>query len=340
VDLQSIQTKLIHRVNALGQTEADVQVDWAGGPSPIETNVPPTGGTRPRADFSTAVDTLQRRAEQGGAKGNSFMAGAAASAEAYVQQLSAIAYKINQISTEQEQAIAEMQMIQAHLAQVYPTVNHQGQPITPPYLDAQRAVIASAEVDSWGNVVLAYRTITPLTASETASRRPTTGQAHRLATPLRNSHSPASSSARGAWNALVSDVEALGQEPAQLLAQLGHTVWGVALDVARWIRPSSARPQAAQRTSGQRPSGFDQSSRGGSLSWVDSMLWFGGGVIGRLALNLLIGAFPALWSLAVAAITAMTAYALYRATLAPKLAFGPALRVALAVLGLIVGGQL
>jgi hypothetical protein len=69
-------------------------------------------------------------------------------------------------------------------------------------------------------------------------------------------------------------------------------------------------------------------------------LWFGGGVIGRLALNLLLAAFPSLWSVAVAAITAVTAYALYRATLAPKLAFGPAMRVFLLVAGLVVGGQL
>jgi hypothetical protein len=77
-----------------------------------------------------------------------------------------------------------------------------------------------------------------------------------------------------------------------------------------------------------------------SLSFTDGTLWFGGGVIGRLALNLLLAAFPALWSVAVVTITAMTAYALYRATLAPKLAFGPALRVFLLVVGLVVGGQL
>jgi hypothetical protein len=43
----------------------------------------------------------------------------------------------------------------------------------------------------------------------------------------------------------------------------------------------------------QRPSTSGQLSRGASLSLVDSVLWFGGGVIGRLALNLLLAAFPA-----------------------------------------------
>ncbi|MGG6240416.1 hypothetical protein ACQ4N7_17465 [Nodosilinea sp. AN01ver1] len=259
----------------------------------------------------------------------------------YIQQLNGIAAKINQISAEQERAIAEMQLIQAHLAQVYPVVNHQGQPVAPPYLDAQRAVIAAAEVDSWGNVVLAYRAVTPnLATGAAAPSRSPAGRAHQLAHQLRNSYGSSSPPLRGVWNSLVSDVEALGHEPAQLLAQLGRTVWGAALNLAQQVRPIAARPRPAQRPFSQPLGAFSQSNRGASLSLVDSMLWFGGGVIGRLALNLLIGAFPALWSLAVAAITAMTAYALYRATLAPKLAFGPALRVALLVVGLIVGGQI
>ncbi|MBE9157303.1 hypothetical protein IQ265_10780 [Nodosilinea sp. LEGE 06152] len=339
MDLQSIQTKLIHRVNALGQDEASVQVDWAGGPSPVEPHSGPLGGTRPKADVATAINTLQRRAAPGGGDGNVSLPESAVLVSSYIQQLNSIAAKINQISTEQERAIAEMQLIQTNLAQVYPAVNPQGQPIEPPYLDAQRAVIAAAEVDSWGNVVLAYRTVTPNLAAPAPARSVAGHQAHQLAHQLRSSYGPSSPPLRGVWNSLVSDVEALGHEPAQLLARLGRTVWGVALDVAQRVKPRPTRHRTTQRTSGQPLGVFDQ-GRGASLSLVDSMLWFGGGVIGRLALNLLIGAFPALWSLAVAAITAMTAYALYRATLAPKLAFGPALRVALLVVGLIVGGQL
>lgn len=340
MDLQSIQTKLIHRVNALGQDEANIQVDWAGGPSLVGSNPSSSGGTRPKADLSAAIDTLQRRAASGGVDGHVSLPESAALINNYIQQLNGIAAKINQISTEQERAIAEMQLIQAHLARVYPAVNHQGQPIAPPYLDAQRAVIAAAEVDSWGNVVLAYRTVTPnLAATATARSGSVVGQAHQLAHHLRNSYGPPSPPLRGAWNSLVSEVEALGHEPAQLLAQIGRTVRNVALDIAQRVRSRPTRPRTT-RTAGQPIGAFGQGSRGASLSLVDSMLWFGGGVIGRLALNLLIGAFPALWSLAVAAITAMTAYALYRATLAPKLAFGPALRVALLMVGLIVGGQL
>ncbi|PSN13755.1 hypothetical protein C7293_14575 [filamentous cyanobacterium CCT1] len=341
VDLQSIQSKLIHRVNALGQDEANVQVDWAGVPSMVDSSPHLSGVTRPKADVSATIDTLQRRATQRKVESKDTLREPAALAGGYIQQLNGIADKINQISSEQERAIAEMQIIQAHLAQVYPAVNQQGQPLEPPYFDAQEGVIPVAEVDSWGNVVLTYRTVNPsLAVAAAAPARSGSGQAHQVAQPLRNSCGPSSPPLRGAWNSLVSDVEALGHEPAQLLAQLGRTVRGLALDVAQRVRPRPARPRTPQRTAGQPFGAFGSGSRGASLSMVDSMLWFGGGVIGRLALNLLIGAFPALWSLAVAAITAMTAYALYRATLAPKLAFGPALRVALLVLGLIVGGQL
>jgi hypothetical protein len=76
------------------------------------------------------------------------------------------------------------------------------------------------------------------------------------------------------------------------------------------------------------------------MSLIDMLLWFGGGVIGRLALNLLLAAIPALWSLAVAVLTGITAYALYRATLAPRKDFGLASRVFLIIAGLVIGGQL
>jgi hypothetical protein len=77
-----------------------------------------------------------------------------------------------------------------------------------------------------------------------------------------------------------------------------------------------------------------------SLSLADSILWFGGGVIGRTVLSLLIAALPLLWSVAVAGITALMAYALYQAILAPRLSFGPLLRASLLVAGLVVGGHL
>lgn len=249
-----------------------------------------------------------------------------------------MAHKVNQFSIEQERAIAEMQKIQARLAQGYPTVDNWGKPVVPPYLDCQRAVIASAEADDQGNIVLAYRTVTPSSSVPmTAQVSPAYGEADQLASHLRATYGPSSSQS---WKSVATDVMALGQEPSQLVAHLGRTLWGFVLGLTRGATPQRPRAEAVQDSFGQRSGRFDQLSGGMSLSLVDSMLWFGGGVIGRLALNLLLGSFPALWSLAVAAITAVTAYALYRATLAPNLAFGPAIRVALLVLGLVVGGQI
>ncbi|WP_017298978.1 hypothetical protein [Nodosilinea nodulosa] len=338
VDLKSIQTKLIHTVNALDQNDANVQVDWPGAPpltGPSPDRLPRSGRG---ADFSTAVDTLRQRAEPSGTGAYSAL-DADLATEAYVKRLSAMVHKINQLSSEQERAIAEIQRIQARLAHGYPATDPMGQPVVTPHVDYQRAVIALAEADGRGNVVLAYRTVAPKPPLlRTDQPRPAYGEANQLASHLRTTygHPPA----RG-WRMLVSEVLTLGREPSQLVAQLGRAAWSLISDftqgaVFRWSRASESLHGAFD----PQPGAFDRLSGKTSLSLVDSMLWFGGGVIGRLALNLLLGAFPALWSLAVAAITAVTAYALYRATLAPKLAFGPALRVALLVVGLVVGGQI
>ncbi|MBD2106531.1 hypothetical protein [Nodosilinea sp. FACHB-13] len=339
MDFQSIQTKLTNTVNALSQNDAPVQVDWASEPSLPSTvargpQAVPGGPSRPSVDFSTAINALQWRSEQaGGADLAASLPAGSAPAEVYLKRLNAIAHKINQLSSEQERAIAEMQLIRARLTRTHPITNTQGQPIAPPSLDVDRAVLASAEMDSQGNIVLAYRTVSP-TPSPGPRAHPIAAEVNQLAGHLRTTYGPAKRRGRGQWSALASDLVALGQEPSELVARLSRTVWDIGLAIARFVAPQQARlPIASSAPLGQP-------RRGASLSVVDGVLWLGGGVIGRLALNLLLAAFPALWSVAVAAITAITAYALYRATLAPKLAFGPAIRVFLLVLGLVVGGRL
>lgn len=336
MDFQSIQTKLTNTVNALSQSDTAVQVDWAGEPAQLGTVVNSAqagsgGASRPGVDFSTAVEALQWRAEQGAAEPRTDLPPGSASAEVYLKRLNAMAQRINQLSSEQERAIAEMNLIQARLIRLYPTANLQGQAIAPPELDTERAVLASAEMDNQGNIVLAYRTARP---NPPLGSRAHSRPADELAGHLRTTYGSVRSRGRGQWSAFATDLLALGQEPSQLIAQLSRTVWDAGLAIARFITPRQPRPIAAPSRS------LGHSPRGASLSVVDGVLWLGGGVIGRLALNLLLAAFPALWSVAVAAITAITAYALYRATLAPKLAFGPAIRVFLLVLGLVVGGQL
>lgn len=336
MDFQSIQTKLTDTVNALSQSDATVQVDWAGEPAQLgsatkNSKTSPGRPSRPGVDFSTAVEALQWRAEQGSAEPATDLLAGSAPGEVYLKRLNAMAQRINQLSSEQERAIADMRLVQARLARLYPAANLQGQPIAPPALDTDRAVLASAEMDNQGNIVLAYRTPHP---SPPLEPRANSVPAEELAGHLRTTYGSAKNRGRGQWSALATDLLALGQEPSQLIAQLSRTLWDAGLAIARLVTPRQPRPWVAPGRS------LGHSTRGGSLSLVDGVLWLGGGVIGRLALNLLLAAFPALWSVAVAAITAITAYALYRATLAPKLAFGPAIRVFLLVLGLVVGGQL
>lgn len=335
MDLQSIQTKLIQTVNTLNQSDAGVQVDWASGPQLPAT--PPHSAPVPRSgvEFTAAVDVLQWRAETNGGYGPSPEVGGAAGAnsavpmQVYLKRFSAMADKINYLSAEQERTIAEMQTIQARMAQFPHPFGPQGQPVTPPGLDASRAALAAAEVDGQGNIFLCYRTIAPgvgNAAGAPTGRRPR--EADQLATHLRATYGQPAT--QPGWAGLVTDVVALTREPLQLASTLGRGVWGLAVDLGRLVDRRRAGLGVTDGLAG----------RSGGLSLVDSVLWFGGGVIGRLGLNLLLAAFPALWSVAVAAITAITAYALYRATLAPKLAFGPAVRVFLLVVGLMVGGQL
>jgi hypothetical protein len=132
VDLQSIQTKLIQTVNTLGESDANVQVDWAGGPTTLaEPTPPPAAGPRPGADYSAAVNTLQRRAERFGWQRRLPYPWRSGVLRGLPKALSAMAQKINHLSAEQEGAIAEMQMIQAYLAQVSPPTDDQGSPCLP-----------------------------------------------------------------------------------------------------------------------------------------------------------------------------------------------------------------
>ncbi len=339
MDFQSIQTKLTNTVNALSQSNATVQVDWASEPSlpsTAERGAQASSGGRSRSgvDFSTAIDTLQwRSAQAGGSKLTANPPAGAPPVDVDLKRLNAIAHKINQLSSEQERAIAEMQLIRARLTRTHPNANTQGQPVALPYLNVDRAVLASAEMDHQGNIVLAYRTVSSH-PSPALRANPSSAEVNHLASHLRITYGPSKRRGRGQWSALTSDLVALGQEPSELIAHLSRTVWAAGLAIARFVTPQQAKPSVTPSSPLGHPRG------GTSLSVVDGVLWLGSGVIGRLALNLLLAAFPALWSVAVAAITAITAYALYQATLAPRLAFGPAIRVFLLVLGLVVGGQL
>ena len=121
----------------------------------------------------------------------------------------------------------------------------------------------------------------------------------------------------------MQEMDMVWQEPATLIVRF----WQQAQSLNKTMTHSASRQDGGARIAASPASAWS------ALSLVDMLVWFGGGVIGRLALNLLLSAMPALWSLAVAILTGITAYALYRATLAPRKDFGIAYRVFLMIGG-------
>ncbi len=320
MDLQSVQTKLIQTVNSLDPSDGNVQVDWGASSQSAEHRPQPRAG----AEFSTAVDVLQWRSVH---LANGGPSAGEISSDVYAKRLRAMATKINHLSAEQERSIAEMQAIQAQLHQLAPRTA--GGSFTRPQIDLRQVSLAAAEVDPQGNILLSHRGVVAGAGQPTTSPR-LAAPPNQLAAHLRATYGSPAVRRKG-WQALWVETLTLVQEPSRLLTSLGLGLWQLTQEATRLLIPT------------QSPTPLGQSFPRGALPMltpVDGVLWFGGGVIGRLALNLLLAAFPSLWSVAVAAITAVTAYALYRATLAPKLAFGPAIRVFLLVAGLVVGGQL
>lgn len=72
---------------------------------------------------------------------------------------------------------------------------------------------------------------------------------------------------------------------------------------------------------------------------MDVGLWFGGGLIGRLALELVLAVSPVLWPLVIGAMVGIVALALYRLLLIPRPDIAFVMRLLLALIGLALGGQ-
>lgn len=76
------------------------------------------------------------------------------------------------------------------------------------------------------------------------------------------------------------------------------------------------------------------------LTTLDIVIWIGGGLIGRLALELSLAALPSLWPWLVGATIGAVALGLYRLLFSPHPDIAFVTRLFLALLGLALGGQL
>ncbi|MGD1860939.1 MAG: hypothetical protein ACFB0E_13325 [Leptolyngbyaceae cyanobacterium] len=75
-------------------------------------------------------------------------------------------------------------------------------------------------------------------------------------------------------------------------------------------------------------------------TFLNYLIWCGGGVIGRLALDLLLAAFPRFWPVVIGLVVGAVAFGLYRLLFAKKTDMTSIVCVFLALIGLVIGGQL
>jgi hypothetical protein len=335
MDLEQIRTKLNHQAKMQPPAASHVPADWPkiqlsrpGGSFRQGTPRP----TQPR-ELVNVVETLQRREEAYGTPLQSRATtpqkpSSATSAdttwqevEIHIKRLQSLAEKINSLSYEQEHLMGEIKAVESRLGQLQLQGHSPSQGGVPlPKIHLDRAVLASAETDGAANLVITYRS-PHLPHPE--------HDAHVLADHLRGAYGPKpQASWQDFWARLMQEMDMVWQEPATLIAR----GWQQAQSLNRTMAHAASSQDGGARSAASPAAAWS------ALSLVDMLVWFGGGVIGRLALNLVLSAIPALWALAVAILTGITAYALYRATLAPRKDFGIAYRVFLMIGGLMIGG--
>lgn len=236
------------------------------------------------------------------------------------QRLHRIAEHINALSVQQERAMLEMQAIAERWEH---EVEHVLATIPAKRYSSLETELFRGILHDYDSAVLAWATFEAEGCIELSSRPVAFShplqEAHHMAQTLRKRQTSIGPSA---WEAGIG-WQALLAEPLEGLSSFW--LWA-SESISRWWQALV--------------SDVTQGDSSHSLSLLNILIWLGGGIISRLALNFALNLYPGLWSLAVAGVTGITAYALYRATLAPRLEFGLAYRVLLAVVGLIVGGRM
>lgn len=239
------------------------------------------------------------------------------------QRLTAMAERINTLSQQQQQAIVDMQHTQAQLQRLWP---HHYPHQAPPQLDVDQAYLAHTGHDGTRTLWVGYRPLIPPPDAATTA-------AHTLAHHLRQR--PESSGPEPVLGPRLTSLR--GEQPGGLMALLHEPL---ALGQACGKAMGQGVRALLAMVTEHLLAGHTEAPSWGGLGWVDVVMWVAGGVVAQLVLNGLLAVFPGLWTVAVALITGLTAFALYQATLAPRLRFGLAYRVFLALAGLILAGRL
>lgn len=114
-----------------------------------------------------------------------------------------------------------------------------------------------------------------------------------------------------------------------------------AVSLAQWVwqrvqslvepRPASKARRVVSRTA--------QPAAEPKISVQSSAFWFGGAVVVRLGLDLMLASNPSLWLVAIAVIAAPAVVALLRVTRAPQTGFAMGVNLFLIMIGLLVGGR-
>jgi len=219
------------------------------------------------------------------------------------QRLQSMAARINDLSQQQEQAMVELKRAAERIAWI-----HRQQGLgNVPLCDYATAILAQVEQDDQGTYVLSYRP---------ADLYQPEREADDVARVLRD-------------RTFVEHHQGLRQRWDDWgLSTLLAEPWNLIRNLWLQLKPLLA---SDHHSSHRR--------RSASLRWTDICFWFAGAVIARLALDLVLAAYPGLWSFAVFAVIALAVFALYRATLAPRLDITLAYRTLLIIAGLLVGGR-
>ncbi|MFH7241837.1 MAG: hypothetical protein ACHWZW_03200 [Spirulina sp.] len=200
--LQAMQEKLLRQQQTLrSQSPLEIRSDW---PVPHHIGVHSTA-----ARVAETVDMLQRRSWQSGATGATPRSRSEVARRVgvdrprrftpatYQRQMAAIVKRINDLSREQEQAMAEMQWVQQQLV----SFGAEGSsPPAWPTINFDQAVTARASLDASGQVLLGYGSVRPQPVQEE--------EAHALAQHLRQAYGspqgqrPGSVGLRRVWRRL------------------------------------------------------------------------------------------------------------------------------------------